>query len=125
MELLRRALQAIKDIEKHLPRKWAEEFSQDIAHLSMADDSDDFAVFLHLLEVLLKADLSTIILPTLGGLGERLLLRAVPLVEREGGKERGKNGKGEGGRGMSETHQYTRHERSFRTATKCRKVRHN
>lgn len=94
MELLRRALWAIK---KHLPRKWAEEFSKDIAHLSVADDSDDLAVFLHLLEVLLNADLSAIILPTLGGLGECLLLRAVPSVKRNGGRERGKNRTGEGG----------------------------
>ena len=95
----------------------------------MADDSDDFAVFLHLLEVLVNADLSAIILPTLGGLGECLLLRAVPLVGEMGEGREGKTGQGRvggGGReGMSETHQYTRHERSFRTATKCRKVRHN
>ena len=64
----------------------------------MADDSDDFAVFLHLLEVLVNADLSAIILPTLGGLGECLLLRAVPLVERERGERReGKTEKGREG----------------------------
>ena len=62
----------------------------------MADDSDDFAVLLHLVEVLLKTDLSTIILPALGGLGECLLLRAIPSVKwgvrerrREGEREEG------------------------------------
>lgn len=56
----------------------------------MAYDSDDLAVFLHLIEVLLKTDLSTIILPALGGLSERLLLRAIPSVKwgvREGRRE--------------------------------------
>ena len=35
------------------------------AHLSMADDSDDLAILLHLVEVLINAGLSTIILPAL------------------------------------------------------------
>ena len=65
----------------------------------MADDSDDFAVFLHLLEVLVNADLSAIILPTLGGLGECLLLRAVPLVGEMGEGREGKTGQGRVGGG--------------------------
>ena len=56
----------------------AEMNSKDVAHLSMADDSDDLAVLLHLVEVLLNTDLSTIVLPALGGLGECLLLRVIP-----------------------------------------------
>ena len=62
----------------------------------MADDSDYLAVFLHLVEVLLNADLPTVILPALGGLGECLLLRTVPSEKwGEGGRER--EGGGEGG----------------------------
>ena len=72
----------------------------------MADDSDNLAVLLHLVEVLINASLATFVLPALGGLGECLLLRAVPS---------GNGGKGE--REMPETHQHTRRERSFRTAT--------
>ena len=55
----------------------------------MADDSDNFAVLLHLVEVLHNTDLTTFILPALGGLGECLLLGAVPSGKwgREGGRE--------------------------------------
>ena len=72
---------------------YAEINSKDVAHLSMADDSDDLAILLHLVEVLINAGLSTIVLPALGSLGECLLLRAIPSMkwgvrEREEGEKK-------------------------------------
>jgi hypothetical protein len=60
----------------------------------MADDSNNLAVLLHLVEIVNNAGLSTIVLPALGGLGERLLLRAVPSWKIWG---RGGGGRQEGG----------------------------
>ena len=48
------------------------------SYLRVADDANDLAVFLNTIEVLVQLFSTELILPLLAGLGERLLLGAVP-----------------------------------------------
>ena len=58
-----------------------------IHYLCVADNSDDLAVLLHFVEVLVNAGLPTLILPPTRCLGESLLLRAIPFIREMRVKE--------------------------------------
>ena len=53
-------------------------------HLRVAEDSDHLAVLLHALQVFLDFAFSSLVLPLLAGLCERLLLRLMPVRPSKG-----------------------------------------
>ena len=64
-----------------------EDIFYSLAHLSVADGTDDLAVLLYLVEVLVDGQrAASVVLPVVSTLGERLLLGTIPISKQKDGQ---------------------------------------